>query len=264
MRSRITNEPPKTETPAPAAAPSGRRRLGNPAALTPEATAAVNAEFPVEVNKALEASTMEPRGSIEPTAQGNPMFDDHVQDVADRRDSARQARAAEAPKTASGLTMGHHQRIVDVLFDMPDPMEVYQRVRRALSFGGRASSMGYGGLVDALDEAETNAADAFQLLCDAKVVHDRFEIDCQVIEGTLREPAVGDLQAQKDAGTRSKAITNDDITAVMAQKFPAEYRDLSSRRSKAKRTVALLESLADLARERARDLRAMVAKSRDA
>lgn len=160
--------------------------------------------------------------------------------------------------------MGAHQRIVDVLFDMPDPMEVYSRVRKALSFGGRASSMGYGALVDALDEAEANAADAFQLLCDAKVTHDRFEMDAQVISGALREKSIMDLQAQKNAGERSKAITNDDITAVMAAKFHDEYRDLESRRSRAKRTVAALESLADLARERARDLRAMVAKARDA
>ena len=160
--------------------------------------------------------------------------------------------------------MGHHQRIVDVLFDLPDPMDVYSRVRRSLTFGGRASSMGHGALIDALDEAETNAADAFQLMCDAKVTHDRFEMDAQVISGALRDKAVMDLQAQKDAGTRSKAITNDDITAVMAAKFHDEYRDLETRRSRAKRTVAALESLAELARERARDLRAMVAKSRDA
>lgn len=228
--------------------------MSEAAAASPEVDAKLTAPGPA----------MEPRGSIEPTAKGNPVFDDHVQDTADRRDAARAARAAEAPKTASGLNMGPHQRIVDVLFDMPDSMEVYTRVRKALSFGGRASSMGYGGLVDALDEAETNAADAFQLMCDAKVVHDRFEIDAQVIEGTLREKATDDLQAQKNDGTRTKAITNDDVTAVMAKKFPDEYRDLMSRRSRAKRTVALLESLAELTRERARDLRAMVAKSRDA
>lgn len=220
----------------------------------------------------------EPRGSNPapaadplptPAAKGNALFDDHVDDVEQRREAGRRARAAEAPKTADGLSMGNHQRIVDVLFDMPDPMEVYERVRRALSFGGRASSMGYGALVDALDEAETNAADAFQLMCDAKVTHDRFEMDAKVIAGALRTQALDDLYAQKaqlkaDTKQAGKAITNDDIEAVIASKFPDEYRDLESRRSRAKRTVAALESLADLARERARDLRAMVAKTRDA
>lgn len=203
------------------------------------------------------------------TTKGNPIFDDHVQDVEDRREAGRRARAADAPKTADGLSMGNHQRIVDVLFDMPDPMEVYSRVRRALTFGGRASSMGYGALVDALDEAETNAADAFQLLCDAKVTHDRFELDAKVIAGALRQQALDDLMAQKialkkDTGQSGKAIANDDIEAMVAAKFPDEYRDLEARRSRAKRTVAALESLADLSRERARDLRAMVSKTRDA
>ncbi len=198
----------------------------------------------------------------------NKLADQVEDDVASKERRQRSAQAA-APKRASELSMGTHARIVDHLFATKDPMEVYTRVRNGLSFGGRASSMGYAALADALDEAETNAHDAFELLVNTKMVADSLELDAKVIESALREQVLADLMEQKAAnkaatGSTGKAITNDDIAAVMANKFPDEYRALEINRGRARRTVQALEDLAERSRERAKDLRALVGKARDA
>jgi hypothetical protein len=231
----------------------------NPAALTPSATDRINNE------EHRSKPAMESQLSI---GADQTKLVDKVVDDQEQRDKNKRRAEAEAPKRARDLTMGTHARIVDHLFTPEDPMEVYTRVRTALSFGGRASSMGYGALADALDEAEKNAADAFQLMVNAKVALDAFNLDMMVIKSTLRTQALADLQAQVDARKAeklsTKTITNDDIDAVMASKFPDEYRSLESQSSKNRRTIAALEDLAERARERAKDLRALVGKSRDA
>lgn len=186
------------------------------------------------------------------------------------KDAAKRRAVAAAPKnleelhqSIGALTMGTHARIVDTLFDMPDPMVEYQAIRNSLTFGGRASSMSYGQLVDALDDAQAIAERASRLLANAKITHDAFKLDALVVEGVLREEAVADLQEQKSSGARSKQITNDDITSVMAQKFSDEYRALELKKGKAKRMVDAIEQLYDRATNRAGDLRTMVAKSRE-
>lgn len=221
---------------------------------------------PAEAHRPGLRDSAEPRGSA---SSAQECLDDRVADDQADRERRERSRAAEAPRThqelrsrVDGLSMGRHARIVDHLFELPDPTEVYTRIRGSLSFGGRVSSMGYGDLADALDEAERNALDAVQLLANAKAAHDAFELDSKVIWGAMREQAVADLQAQKESGSRSKQITNDDIEAVMATKFPDEYRDLELKRGRARRTVAALEQLADISRDRARDLRAFVGKAR--
>ncbi len=201
-------------------------------------------------------------------AEQNKLADQVEDDAADKERAKRRAQAG-APKRASELSMGTHARIVDHLFATKDPMEVYTRVKGGLTFGGRASSMGYAALADALDEAETNAHDAFELMVNAKMVADSLELDAKVIESSLREQALADLMEQKAAnkaatGSTGKAIANDDVVAVMAKKFPDEFRALELNRGRARRTVQALEDLAERARERAKDLRALVGKARDA
>lgn len=200
-------------------------------------------------------AAMEPRGSIDDTIASD-------QDAAQARQHRREA---EAPKTAADLSMGKHARIVDHLLDMPEPMDVYLRIRSGLTFGSRASSLGYGELVEALDAAEELAAEAARLAANMKVALAAFLIDAMVIRSALRKQVNVELKNQKDAGKLAKAtISNDDIDAMMADMFNDEYRDLELRISKAKRSTEAVEALDAIARERARDLRAMVSKSRDA
>jgi hypothetical protein len=215
-------------------------------------------------------AVMEDRSSITTKEAAVEKLGDKLDQEQDARDAAKRRAAAEAPRTSEelqqsigALNMGTHARIVDTLFDMPDPMTEYLAIKASLSFGGRASSMSYGQLIDALDDAQSVAERCSRLVANAKVTLDAFNMDAEVISGVLREQAVMDLQAQKDAGTRSKAITNDDITAVMAKKFPDEFRDLEIKKGKARRMVAAIEALYDRASARAGDLRAMVQRSRE-
>ncbi len=203
---------------------------------------------------------MEPRGSIAEQSK----VDDKVAEDQARRDAAARDRRRDAPEKASELSMGEHQRIVDHLFDLPHPMEIYEKVRRGLSFGGRASTLGYGDLVDALDEAETLAEEASRLNANMKVALRSFELDADVIRGAIRAEARDDLERQRAIAGTKGVLTIADIEAAMASKYPDEYRDLELRHAKAKRSCDAIETLADLARDRARDLRQMVAKARDA
>ncbi len=141
-------------------------------------------------------------------------------------------------------------------------MMVYERVRAALQMGKRASSASYGEMVDALDAAEENASQAMELFINAKVSLDAFEIDATIVESGMRDQAVALLEEEKARGERKKAITNGDVEAVMAARFPDEWQDLSRRRGQAKRTVDMLSDLCERCRERAKDLRAMVSKYR--
>lgn len=158
-----------------------------------------------------------------------------------------------------------YERIVTHLFARSEqPMDTYEKVRAALRLGTRASSASHGQLVDALDQAEENAMEAMELLINAKVAHDAFEIDAKMVLGAVREESYAVLQAEKAAGVRSKAITDADVESVMASRHPDDWQEIQEKIGKAKRTVDLIAELAERARERAKDLRAMVSKSRDA
>lgn len=197
----------------------------------------------------------------------------------EERTAARQRELAG--KEASDLSMGAgYDRIVDHLYDLAEPDAEYREIREALSFGARraASGLAYGDLVDALDHAEDIAYRATLLLVNAKVAHDAYELDAKTIVAALRAGVIADLEverarhkaaaeAAKKAKTdepvgRSKQITEADIDAALAEKYPREWRDLEMRRGKARRMIAALESLEARTIERARDLRQMVARQR--
>lgn len=157
---------------------------------------------------------------------------------------------------------GYDRIITKIFTAVEDPMDTYQKVRDRLRIGTRASAASYGQLVDALDEAEETAMQAMELLVNAKDAHDGFEIDSKIIAGALREKAVAELEDRKAQGVLKKAITNDDVEAVMAAKYPDEWQTLEHKRGKARRTIDLLSELAERSRERCKDLRAMVSKFR--
>lgn len=158
---------------------------------------------------------------------------------------------------------GGNDRIVTHLFQRDeDPMDTYKKIRASLRLGTRASSASAGQLLDALDQAEENAMEAFELLINAKVAHDLFEIDSKVVLGAVRASAYTVLQREKTDGIRSKAITDADVESAMASLSPDDYQAVQEKIGKAKRTIDLLSELYVSARERAKDLRAMVSKSR--
>jgi hypothetical protein len=196
------------------------------------------------------------------TLPGMGDVEDEVEVEDDRRAQQQQARRATATQDPAELSMGvGYDRIVATLFDMPDPHEAYLRVKLSLRLGVKASRADYGTLVDALDEAQEMADQAYDLFVNAKVAADSYDIDAQMIESGMREQAMAALMDEYQAKKR-KSPTNDDVTAWMAAQFPDEWRDVQARRGRARRMIAKLENLSQRAHERARDLRQMVASSR--
>lgn len=167
------------------------------------------------------------------------------------------------PQAGGGQQMTGYERVIDRLFTV-DVDAVYEQLEADLRLATKASRADYGTIVDALDVAEDNARLAMQLCVHAKVTRDAFLADLEVTESALREEATAIAQAQKEKGERSKAITNADIDAIIAARHSEEWRDLKDKRARAQRTCEYLERLAELWKERAKDLRAMVAKARDA
>jgi hypothetical protein len=163
-----------------------------------------------------------------------------------------------APSPGPGYLAPGYSRIVKTVFDVPDPSEVFDRLRKELSLGMQASRADYGTTIDALDRAESNAQEAAELAINAKLAHELYLADQVALRGALREQALARLQAEKAEGKRSKAITNDDIDGAIASMFPDEYRAQSQRDAEARGMLAATESLAERWRERARDLRAHV------
>ena len=154
----------------------------------------------------------------------------------------------------------NYDKIVRTVFTMPEPHEVHARLRKGLQMSMRPSRADYGIIVDALDEAESNAQDAVDLLVNAELVLELFEIDARVIEASLRKRAVERMKAEREKG--DKPHTEADVKAAIATLFPDEHRDLERRRAEAKGGIDSVRSLADRWREKVRDLRAMTQATR--
>jgi hypothetical protein len=87
-------------------------------------------------------------------------------------------------------------------------------------------------------------------------------VDFDVAIGAMREVAIVALQADKDAGKRSKQITDADVTGKAAAMFPDEWREVNERLLKGEQTVKLCEKLSELWSGRRYSLSSMVDGSR--
>jgi hypothetical protein len=172
-------------------------------------------------------------------------------------------RREEAAEALEYLTLGAgFDRVTERVFAACDPERDFGRIEEELSIGVAAHRADYATIADALERSEDNARIAHRLLVGAKVAHDRFEADAEVIATSMREQAVARLQAEKGRGERSKAITDADVVSMMAALFPDEWRATEERRSKARRMTAHLERLADLWASRCRTLSALLGSMR--
>jgi hypothetical protein len=149
-------------------------------------------------------------------------------------------------------------RIVERVFDLPDPDAEYQHLEQALTVG----SQEFDSLFAALDSAESNARRAHRLYVNARLEHDRYTHDCEVVTAALWSAAQASLQADKDAGLRTKQITDSDTRHKASELYPDEYRDISTRTAKADGMLKHLERLADLWQSRCRSLSALLATKR--
>lgn len=186
----------------------------------------------------------------------DPLAVDVPPEASNEVDSVVGALPVQVPRLATDL-----QRIVTSTFTMPAVDEAATRLEEKLH-AIRPSRCDYGTIADALDEAQENARLAMQLLVNAKLANDRFIADAQLTESGMRDHVHARLQSEKDRGQRSKAITDADVVAAMANCFPDEWQQIELTKHQARRTIAYLEDLCDRMRERARDLRALVSNAR--
>lgn len=163
---------------------------------------------------------------------------------------------------ASGPNMGRgFARIQSYLFRV-DPWAEFDDLKQGLTLDGPAHEATNAELVDALDQALEKANRAYALYVNARVALETFEAEAEATEGALRAPAAEQLQKEKAAGERSKAITDADVVAEAARRAPDEWRSLAERRARAKRSVDYLERLADLWKKRSDVLDTLVKTNR--
>lgn len=172
-------------------------------------------------------------------------------------------RRSETAGASPGQTgLAGFPAVMQRILDPGDPVEDYGRVLEAIEpiEVGRAD---YGTIAGALDRAQDIAREAGLLAIRAKVEHARTMRDAERMRAELRERATVKLEAEKDSGIRKKAITNGDVDACLVTTFGDEWHALDRQESEGKAMVAGLEDLAERARERAKDLRALVSRTRE-
>jgi len=124
------------------------------------------------------------------------------------------------------------------------------------------SSNKVGQQVNALEQAEARARQAFRLFIRFKEMHAVWEMDNAAIFGALWAEATKTLQREKDQGYRSKQITDKDVDAMCATMFPDEFRSQEIRRLRAKSTEKSLEHLVEMWSSKCRSLTVLVGKNR--
>jgi hypothetical protein len=154
-----------------------------------------------------------------------------------------------------------YEKIMRSVFDCPDPNSVYEEVVEGIK-AIKPSRASMSELLDALDRAQTHVLKARGLLINAKVTIDAAKRDAAPLENSMRDAATARLEAEKEAGSRKKAITEADVSSMMATLYPDEWAAVQYREARTRRTIALFDELCTIAAERARDLRAIVSASR--
>lgn len=151
-------------------------------------------------------------------------------------------------------------RILERAFSV-NPWKEYEDLEQGLRIGER----GYADrdtLARARNDAEDNARRAHALYCAARVEQERVELDARMIEGAARREAIRSLQAEKETGTRAKAITKDDVEDQVMVQFPDEYRALQLMRLKLRKLVEHMERLSDLWKSRCSAITNLLDKAR--
>jgi hypothetical protein len=146
-------------------------------------------------------------------------------------------------------------RIVERVFDIGDPDALFTTLMERMSL---RDALTPGALQASLNIAEDNARLAHQLYVNAKVESERFEIDSDIVLGAMRAGATAELQREKDAGQRSKAITDADVREKAATLYPDQWRETNERRAKTSGMLEHLKRLADLWQTRCYSLSTML------
>lgn len=151
------------------------------------------------------------------------------------------------------------EQIVSVTF-VVNLHKMWLKLRDGLKVGIDRSD--HGTLQKALDNAETNAFNAFRVYVTARTEQERWERENNVIFGAYWSEANRSLQKEKDDGLRAKQITDQDIKMRIATLFPTDYQIQESRRAEVQATVDTLKELAIRWNSRCSTLQTMLSKLR--
>ncbi len=250
--------PAATPAPEPVATPAPAPKRSRSAARRSDTTELPLAPAPATAAPAPEPMTAAPAPAPEPPPVSTPVVVDRFPEADSEPPTPHQQRREKVAASIDELVLGPgYDRIVERVFAV-DPWASYEQLERDIKLPGPAHRADYATIVDALDKCEDNAREAHRVFIAAKVAADRFEADAIVLAVDMRTQATQALEAEKERGERKKQITDADVESRIAALFPDEWRTLEERRAKARRMVSHLERLADLWKERARDVRAML------
>ena len=166
------------------------------------------------------------------------------------------AEVFDEPKKSS---LRPFDSIVEAVFRVDIRYE-YEALERELVI--RENENDRGTLRSYLNRAEDNARRAHRLYLAAKIEAERVELEEQPMIGAMRREANDRLQREKDAGKRSKAITDADVSTLAAAMYSGDWPRIHERIAKAKGAADHLERLAELWRSRCSSARSMLETSR--
>lgn len=136
-----------------------------------------------------------------------------------------------------------------------DVATMYQRLYDELVLGEGVNE--YGLILYALDRADRNIVDAERLVRAAKLEQERVDRNVAIELEVLRTTARKELEAEKAAGTRSKAPTLDDIKDRMTANWPTKMGEVSGPSEEIHGVRSVCEKLEVAWRSRSQSLRAM-------
>jgi len=131
-------------------------------------------------------------------------------------------------------------RIIETTY-AADAFRDYDDLEKNLEVGEDRAD--YATLREHLDKAEVRARRAHRLFIGSKLERVKWELDSRKVMAGMRVEATTALQGEKDAGDRTKRITNDDVESKMAELFPDEVEAQELTRVKLKGVEESLEHL---------------------
>lgn len=149
--------------------------------------------------------------------------------------------------------------IVEMVW-IEDMFAAWQQIKASLVIGPRRSEHGI--LTKKLDEARSLSYEAHRLYVTAKREYDRWELENQATNSALWNAATRELEAERKEGSRSKPLTDKDVTAKVMTLHPDEYIAQETKRNAVKLAVENMTSLVKEANEHVEDIRILLAKLR--
>lgn len=145
------------------------------------------------------------------------------------------------------MRKGFHEIVRDVFDNLSSVYTEYEAIRDSLVINGALTP---DAVNIAANRAESIADRAYKLYCVAQVEYEAYVREIETVEAAMRDGAMGELERQKANKSRTKQITDADVRAEISQRYPDEWNDVQTRKSKAELMAKYLSNLSTLATKR--------------